>query len=332
MAEHKGVLVFAEAKDGKLSARAAELLGGSRKLADELGQELSATLIGVEGDSLARQTIASGADRVYLVDSPQPQEYPLDYCVAVMEQVTKEAMPRIILLGHTSLGRDLAPRLAFRLGTAAITDCIAVAIEPESKRFLMTKSVYGGNAQATYTSDYDPKIATVRAKAMSPLEPDSSRKGEIIRIKTTVDPATIRTRVVEQVKKEPEGVKLEEAPVVIAGGRGIGGAEGFAQIAELAKLLQGAMGATRAPCDNGWVPNTIQIGLSGKTVTPDLYLAIAISGSSQHLSGCSGAKVIVAINKDAEANVFKAAHYGVVGDWKRVLPAFTQKVKELLAE
>ncbi|MFC2051502.1 electron transfer flavoprotein subunit alpha/FixB family protein [Chloroflexota bacterium] len=331
MGEYKGVMIYAEVIEGKLSAIATELLGCGKKLADDLGQELSAALVGSEVSGFAREVISFGADKVYVVDDPLLKNYQTDSYVAVMEKVVKKAMPQIILLGQTSTGRDLAPRLAFRLGTAATMDCVALAIDPDSKRLSPTKPVYGGNAQATFTYDSELQIATVRAKVMSPLKPDASRKGEVINIEAGLDPAAIRTKVLDKVKEEVEGIKLEDAAVVISGGRGIGGSEGFAQLAELAKLLKGAMGASRPACDSGWIPDTSQVGLTGKIVTPDLYIAIGISGSSQHMAGCSSSKVIVAINKDSEANIFREARYGVVGDWKKVLPAFTEKAKELLA-
>jgi len=331
MSEYKGVMVHGEVIEGKLSGIATELLGCGRKLADELGQESSAVLIGSDVSSLAQEAIAAGADKVYVIDDPLLKDYQTDSYVSVMEKVVKEAMPQIIIMGQTTIGRDLAPRLAFRLGTAATLDCVALAIDADSKRLLPTKPVYGGNAQAIFTSDADPQIATVRAKAMSPLAPDTSRKGEVITVEAGLDPSAIRTKVLEKVKEEVEGIKLEDAAIVISGGRGMGGAEGFQQLQELAKLLKGAVGASRPACDNGWLPDTSQVGLTGKLVTPDFYLAVAISGASQHMAGCSGAKTIVAINKDAEANIFKEARYGVVGDWKKILPAFTQKVKELLA-
>jgi len=210
-------------------------------------------------------------------------------------------------------------------------DCLELAIDPDSKLMLQTKPVYGGNAQAIFTCESYPQMATVRVKAMTPLERDASRQGEVVAIKAELDPSAIRTKVLEKVPEEVEGIKLEDAEVVVSGGRGIGSAEGFKQLEELAKILRGAVGATRPPCDNGWVSDLLQVGLTGKIVAPELYIGVALSGSSQHMSGCSGSKNIVAINKDPEANIFKVAQFGVVGDWKKVLPAFTDKVKELLA-
>lgn len=332
MADYKGVLILAEATQGRLSTISRELLGCGRRLADSLKEELSAVLAGDGVTDLAQEAINAGADRVYIVDSPLLGDYHSDPHIQVMERAVKQVMPRIVLLGQTSIGSDLAPRLAFRLGTAATTDCIQLAIDPGSKQLLQTKPVYGGNAMATFTGEHCPQIATVRAKAYSPLETDTSRQGEVLTIDAGLEAAVLRTRLLERVSQPREGVRLEDATVVIAGGRGIGSAEGFKQLAELASLLNGAIGATRPPCDNGWVPDSAQIGLTGKIIAPDLYLAIAVSGSSQHISGCSGAKNIVAINKDAEANIFKVANFGIIGDWKRVIPAFTAKIKEIMGK
>jgi len=328
----KGVLVFAEVTEGKISSIAAELLGCGRGLAAEMGGDLSAVLVGSNVASLAPSAIAAGADRVFVVDDPLLVDYATDSYVSVLEKVVKQASPGVVLLGQTSIGRDLAPRLAFRLGTAATMDCVALAIDPATKRLMPTKPVYGGNARAIFTYETDPQVATVRAKVMSPMAPDASRKGEVVNVAAGLDPAAIRTKVVQKVKEELKGIKLEEAAVVISGGRGMGGPEGFKDLDELAKVLHGAVGASRPACDSAWIPDTQQVGLTGKVVTPDLYIAVAISGSSQHMAGCSGAKVIVAVNKDPEANIFKEARYGIVGDWKKVLPAFTAKVKELLAQ
>ena len=331
MAEYKGVMIFGETSQGKLASIATELLGGGRKLANDLGQELSAVLVGSGISNLAREAIAFGADRVYVVDDPLLKDYQTDSYVIVMEKVVKQVMPQILILGQTAIGRDLAPRLAFRLNTAASLGCLELAIDPQSKLLLQTKPVYGGNAQAVFVCQSYPQIATVRVKAMTPLERDESRQGEVITIAAGIDPSAIRTKVIDKVAERVEGIRLEDAKVVVSGGRGIGGADGFKQLEELARMLKGAVGATRPPCDNGWMPAGAQIGLTGKIITPDLYIAIALSGSSQHMSGCSGSKTIVAINKDPEANIFREARFGVVGDWKKVIPAFASKLKGLLA-
>ena len=249
----------------------------------------------------------------------------------MLEKVVNQVKPQIIIMGQTDAGRDLAPRLAFRLGTAATMDCVDLAIDPDSKRLLQTKPVYGGNAQAVFTTATDPQMVTIRTKAMAALAPDASRKGEVINLPIEPEASAIKAKIVNRVVEEVAGIKIEDAQVVVAGGRGIGSADGFKQLDELAKLLKGAVGASRPPCDNGWVPDTVQIGLTGKIIAPEVYIAVAISGSSQHMSGCSGSKTIIAINKDKEANIFRQARFGVVGDWKKVLPAFTQKLKELMA-
>ncbi len=332
MAENKGVMVLGETKEGKLASISTELLGGGRKLADDLGEELAAVLVGSGVGNLAQEAVAYGADKVYVVDDPILKDYQTDSYVVVMEKVVGQAMPQVIIMGQTSIGRDLAPRLAFRLNTAAAMGCLELAIDPQSKKLLQTKPVYGGNALAVFTTDSFPQIATVRPKAMAPLAPDQSRKGEVIKVEAGLDPSALKAKVLEKVPEEVEGIKLEDAAVVVSGGRGIGSTEGFQQLEELAKLLRGAVGASRPPCDNGWMPTGAQVGLTGKIVTPDLYIAVALSGSSQHMSGCSGSKTIVAINKDPEANIFREARFGVVGDWKKVVPAFTEKLKELLAK
>ena len=331
MSDNKGVMVHCEVAEGKLTAIATELLGCGRKLADELGEELCAVLTGSGVSGLAQEAIAFGADKVYVVDDPLLKEYETDAYVSVMDKVAKQVTPQVILMGQTNFGRDLAPRLAFRLETAVSLDSVELAIDPDSKLLQQTKPVYGGNARAIFTSESYPQMATVRAKAMTPLARDDSRKGEVINIEAGLDPSAIRTKVLETVVEEVEGIKLEDANIIVTGGRGIGGPEGFKDLEELAKMLKAAVGASRPPCDNGWVPDTMQVGLTGKIVSPDLYIAVALSGSSQHLAGCSGSKNIIAVNKDPEANIFKEASYGVVGDWKKVIPAFTEKVKELLA-
>ncbi len=331
MADNKGVMICGEIIEGKLAPITAELLGGGRDIAGKLGEELSAVLLGSGIGDLAKEAIALGADKVYVVDDPLLKTYTTDAYVAAMEKVVKEISPNILLFGTTPLGRDLAPRLAFRLGTSVSMDCTALDIDPGSKLLLQTRPVYGGNALAVFVCEGSkPQMAAVRAKAMDPKDRDDSRSGEVIPIAAGLDPAAVRTKVVNTVKEEVEGIKLEDADVIVCGGRGVGSAEDFKMLEPLAKLLNAAIGASRPPCDNGWVSPSIQIGLTGKIVGPTLYIAVALSGSSQHMAGCSGAKNIIAINKDAEANIFKEARFGIVGDFKKVIPAFTDKVKELV--
>jgi len=327
----KGVLIYGEIVEGKLAAITAELLGIGRKLADSLGEELSAALLGSGVKSAANDVVAYGADKVYVVDDALLKDYQTEAYVAAMEKVVKQVEPKIILLGQSSVGRDLAPRLAFRLGTAISMDCLDLEIDSTSKLLIQTRPVYGGNARAIFTTEKEPQMATIRNKAMTPAERDDSRKGEVIDVEAGIDASAIKAKFVEKVKEEVTGIKLEDAPVIVSGGRGMGSADAFKQLEELAGMLKGAVGASRPATDNGWVPATAQIGLTGKIVAPDVYIAVALSGSSQHMAGCSGSKNIIAVNKDAEANIFREAQFGVVGDWKVVIPAFTAKVKELLA-
>ncbi|MCL0097098.1 electron transfer flavoprotein subunit alpha/FixB family protein [Dehalococcoidia bacterium] len=332
MVENKGVLIVGELSDGKLASITAELLGIGRKLADDLDEGLSAVFVGNGITDVAGEAITLGADKVYVIDGPLFKDYVTDSYVGALEKLSNDAAPEILLLGQTSMGRDLAPRLAFRLGTAVTLDCVDLVLDPDTKLLQKSKPVYGGNAMAVYVGEEGrPQMATIRPKAMEPLEQDVSRKGEVIPFDPALDESAVRARVVEKVKEEVVGIKLEDADVVICGGRGMGSAEAFEQLNELAKMLNGAVGATRPPCDSGWVPAHVQVGLTGKLVSPTLYIGIALSGSSQHQAGMSGSKNIVAINKDPEANIFGIAHYGVVGDYKKLLPAFLEKCKELLS-
>lgn len=332
MAENKGILVFGEIAEGKLPSITTELLGCGRKLADELNEDLSCLLASDAVGDLSKEAIAFGADKVYVVEDAALKQYEADCYMQVADQVIGQVSPRIILLGNTPMGADLAPHLAFRLQVGLSTDCLELSIDPGTKQLMQTSSVYGGNAQAIFTTEALPQIATTRVKAMSPIERDESRKGEVIPTKVAIDMSKVKIKIVGTIKEEVTGVKLEDAPVIVCGGRGCGGPEPYnTTLKELADVVKGAVGASRPPCDNGWVPEAMHIGLTGKIVAPDIYFAIAISGASQHMSGCSGSKTIIAINKDPEANIFKQAHYGVVGKFEDVVPALTTKLKELLA-
>ena len=325
-----GILVVGEQVGGQLSLTTKELLAVGRKLADDLGEGLALGLLGSDLDGPARDAISYGADKVFAVSDPLLAEYQVDLYLKALDALARHVSPSIMLLGRTDIGREVAPRLAFRLNVGLAQDCLEVRIDPQSRRLLADRPVYGGNAMATVTSVDTPQIAAVRPKVYEPLEEDGSRVGEVIPFDVDLDPSLVKTRVVDVVREESEGIKLEDARIVVAGGRGLGGPEPFQELEELARVIGAGVGASRAAVDSGWVPAAWQIGLTGKTITPDLYITVAISGASQHMAGCSGAKVIVAINKDIEANIFKEARYGVVGDWKKVLVAFTETVRELV--
>jgi len=321
-----GVLVFGEAtEDGRLAPVTGDLLGAAKSL----GGPATCVLLGAGVEGLAQECAALGADKVIVVDDPVLKDYQGDAYVPVGERICKEADPLVVLFGQTMMGRDMAPRLAARMDTAVAMDCVELSLEGE--KLLASRPCYGGNARARYSINGMPQMATLRAKAYDPPERDDSRQAEVVKQSADLSADAIRARVTGRTKEEVEGVRLEDATVVVGGGRGVGGPEGLKPLEELAGLLGGAVGTTRAVCDMGWYPVGTQIGLTGKVVTPDLYIAVALSGASQHMAGISGVKNIVAINKDPEANIFRAARFGVVGDWKEVIPAFTEKVKELTA-
>ncbi|MBI4216817.1 MAG: electron transfer flavoprotein subunit alpha/FixB family protein [Chloroflexi bacterium] len=323
-----GVLVIGEVAQGRLAPITGELLGAGRRLG--VPGPLSVLLVGPDPAPLAAEAAALGAERVYLAQSPALPGYWPELYLAAAEAALAQARPAIVLLGHTNIGRDLAPRLACRLGAGLAADCLELALEPASGLLVATRPVYGGSAQAEVVGRAGQlQMATLRPRAFAALEPDPSRRAEAIPLALSFDPAQAALQVKERVAEAVAGVKLEDAQIIVSGGRGLGGPEAFAQLVELAGLLGGAVGASRPPCDSGWVPAHYQVGLTGKLVAPDLYLAVAISGSSQHLAGCSEAKAIVAINKDPSANIFKVARYGIVGDYKQVLPALIAKVREL---
>ena len=329
MADGTGVLIVGDTTDGQLGSTTGELIAAGQIIAADLDENLSVALLGDTLDDAEREAIAHGAQKVFAVTHPLLAEYQVDLHLSALETLCKETNPRVILIARTNEGRELAPRLAFRLGVGLAQDCLEVSVDSSEKKLLANRPVYGGNAIAVVRCDQTPQIAAIRPKAYEPTETDSSRQGEVVSFPVDLDASMALTQVVETVIEEAEGVKLEDAQIVISGGRGLGGPEPFAHLEELAKIMGGTVGASRAAVDSGWVPSNYQVGLTGKTITPDLYIMVAISGASQHMAGCSGAKVIVAINKDAEANIFKEARYGVVGDWETVLPALTAAVREL---
>ena len=317
-----GVLVIGEALEGAASTGSLEAVAAAR----ELGGPVAAAIVGDGAESAAREAIAHGADSAYIHEGGLGAEA----AAVFAEQAAAASAPSVVLGAKALLDGSVMARAAYRLGAGLLQDCASVALNGEG-RLTATRPVYGGNALATFTANGSPAAASLRARAYEPLERDDSRTGPVVPIEVDAAAHT-RLRVVERVRRAQEGVRLEDARVVVGGGRGLGGPEPFAQLEELARLLQGAVGASRAACDAGWVPPSYQIGLTGRTVAPDLYLAIGISGASQHMAGCTGARDIVAINKDAAANIFKEARFGVVGDWRQVLPAFVDQLHELLSD
>jgi electron transfer flavoprotein alpha subunit len=329
MAENKGILVVGEIEEGKLASISRELLGGARQIADPTKQEVSLLLIGEKGSSLTQEAITLGADKVYLAAHPSFAEFHGEAYTFLISELCKKTQPALCLMGQTDWGREVAPRVAVRLGAGLCMDCLEVKFDPEQKQILQSRPVFGGKAIAVMTSAAGMmQLDTVRPKSMVPLAPDAGRSGQSIPLSLSFDPAQQKARVAKRENLAAEGMKLEEARVIVAGGGGVGGVEGFAMLKELAQGLGGAVGATRVPVDEKWVPLSQEIGQTGKIVSPELYIAVGISGATQHITGILSSKCIVAINKDPDANIFKVANYGVVADYRQVLPTLIEKIKK----
>lgn len=328
---YRGVWVFAEQKDGEVANVVLELLGEGRKLADRLGEKLSAVLPGDGMEAAARKLVSYGADNVYMVDHPSLKRFNDESYADIFTQLIEKYKPEIVLMGATTYGRSLAPRVASRLNTGLTADCTKLEIDPERRLLLQTRPAFGGNLMATIICpDHRPQMATVRPKVMKALDPDLSRIGEIIRPDVVI-PEDTRVKVIDVVTTLCEKVSLTEADIIVSGGRGLGDPKNFALVEELADLLGGAVGASRAVVDAGWIDYSHQVGQTGKTVGPKVYFACGISGAVQHLAGMSSSDTIIAINKDPEAPIFKAATLGIVGDVLEVLPALISEFKKRLA-
>jgi electron transfer flavoprotein alpha subunit len=304
------------------------MMAAASTLARDLGEPVVCGLVGHQLDDVARDAVSYGAARVYTVDEARVEEFQCEFYLEALTHLCRTADPRVILMARTPLGRDIAPRLAARLGVSLASDCLDVSILEGSKSIVATRPVYGGNALAKVRCTQTPQMATIRPKLYTPAAADPQRQGEIVAVPIALDLTLAKTRVVEVIQEETAGVRLEDAKTVVAGGRGLGGPEGFQPLEQLAEALGAGIGASRAAVDSGWVPYSWQIGLTGKTITPDLYITVGISGASQHIAGCSGAKCIVAINKDREANIFRYARYGIVGDWQKILGALIDAAQE----
>lgn len=324
-----GILVFAEAAEGKLFRPGFELLGGARKLAGDLGVPVTACLLGDGVSGIARELIYYGADNVVVCDHPLLNECRADLYLPVIEQICRLEEPGLIMFNGNPTGRQMAPRLAYRLKAAVVTDCIAILSSPGSGELVLHKPVYGGKAIAVMVAG-NVQVVTMRARVMEPLERDGSRKGNIKEIQINVTENITGTRVIDRIVEQVAGIKLEDARIVVSGGRGIGGEEGFRQLEALADVIKGAVGSSRAAVDSGWVSPSRQVGLTGKVVAPDLYIAVGISGASQHLAGMSGSKYVIAINKDPDAPIFNVAKFGLVEDYRKIIPLLTEKMKELM--
>jgi electron transfer flavoprotein alpha subunit len=333
LSEYKDVWVFAEQKQGSVEPVAYELLGKGRELADKLGRKLVAVLLGHKMEAECEKLIHKGADRVILVDAPELEHYLPEPYAKVLRELAVEFKPEIVLSGSTTIGRSLFGRLAVALSTGLTADCTHLDIDDEDHKLIQTRPAWGGNIMATIiTPKTRPQMATVRHKVMKELPADTSRKGEIVRKSFAGELLSSRSTFINYVEDLSQQVKLTEADIIVAGGRGLQKPENFELIKKLAATIEGAVGASRPCVDDGWIPFSHQVGQTGKTVSPKLYIAIGISGSVQHLAGIQSSEVIVAINKDPEAPIFKICDYGIVGDLFEVIPLLTKKLKDAVSK
>lgn len=331
MADHKNILVIGELEKDKLSSTTLELLSGAGELARATGGEVHMLLFG-EASGGIHEGIAKGADKVYIAAAPVFNKYNSDACTSFAAGLCRKEGFALCLLGQSDLGRDLAPRLAARLDAGLCMDCVEVKYDAEKKTFVQTRPAFGGKAMAVHSSpEGRPQVNTVRPKSIAVSGAERKARGEMVVLRDEVDAALIKVNLVEFRKQESTGAKLEDAKIIVAGGGGLGGPEGFTMIKELADLLGGVVGATRVPVDENWVPLSMEIGQTGKIVSPQLYIAIGISGAAQHITGILSSKKIVTINRDPDANMFKISDVGMVADYKAVVPGLIRKLKELNA-
>ncbi len=324
---HRGIWVFAEQRDGRLKSVGYELLAKGRELADTLKTELCAICFGHNIDE-TEQLIAYGADKVYLVDEPTLANNQEDLYTQELVELIHQYRPEIVLAGATSLGRSFIPRVAAILNTGLTADCTGLEIDTERRLLLQTRPTFGGNIMATIICQTRrPQMSTVRPRVFKKGVPDRQRKGQIIKVDFNKEGTTSRTKLLSFVEDLTERVKLEDADIIVSGGRGLGKAENFQLLEELAATMGAAVGSSRPPVDDGWIPYSHQVGQTGKTICPKLYIASGISGAEQHLAGMQTSDVIVAINNDPDAPIFEVATYGIVGDLFQVVPMLIQKLK-----
>ena len=325
---YTGVLVYAEQRSGVVHPVAYELLGKGRELADQLGEELYAVVIGKGVDKGAEELALRGADKVFVYSDPALEGFRDDPYSALLEELVREEKPSIFLIGATAIGRSLGPKVAACLETGLTADCTGLDIDPETRLLLQTRPAYGGNIMATIIcTNNRPQMATVRYKVMKEAERNPSRKGEVI--PKAVDMSRIPDRVrVLDFQPAPEAVSIVDADIVVSGGKGLGESKGFETIRELVQSLGGAVGASRPTVDEGWMEYRHQVGLSGRTVRPKLYMACGISGAVQHLAGMKTSDVIISINKDPDAPIFSVSSLGAIGDLYEVIPLLIQRIKE----
>ncbi len=336
--EYKGVFTFAQQVDHKLEGVAFELIGKGKELANDLGTEVTAVLLGSDIKDLADQLAEYGADHVIVVDDPELKDYRTEPYAQALAGVINEFKPEIFLVGATAIGRDLGPTVSARVATGLTADCTSLEIgnfplnAPEDKQkknqLLMTRPAFGGNTIATIACpDNRPQMATVRPGVMIKLEPKKGAKADIIEYKADLKKNNKYVEILDIVKEVKKTADIMEAKILVSGGRGVGSAENFKLLDDLAEAIGGTVSCSRAVVDNGWKPKDLQVGQTGKTVRPNVYFAIGISGAIQHVAGMEEADIIIAINKDETAPIFDVADYGIVGDLNKIVPALTEAIK-----
>jgi electron transfer flavoprotein alpha subunit len=321
-------MVIAEQRDGDIRKVSYEIVSEGKRLADSLGQAVTAVLLGSGIKDKAAALGHYGADKVQVADDPRLETYTTDAYVSVIAEVVKANDPAIVLLGGSAQGKDLSARLSARLGVGMAQDCTAFSLE--NGNLVALRPIYAGKAYAKVSFvDSWPQMAVARPNVMVMNEPDTSKSPEVVDASFSLDDSAMKTKVVESIRDESGKIDLTEADIIVSGGRGMKGPEGYGILEELANVIGGSVGASRSAVDAGWRPHSDQVGQTGKVVSPNLYIACGISGAIQHLAGMSTSKVIVAINKDAEAPIFQKADYGVVDDLFNIVPAFTEEVKKM---
>ena len=327
IADFKGIWIFAEQRDGKIASVSYELLGAGRKLADELNVDLSAVLFG-SSEHEAHELIPWGADKVYFCNDPIFEKFNDEPYAQLLCNLINSYKPEIVLAGATPIGRSFIPRVAAKVVAGLTADCTSLSIDKDTRNLLQVRPAFGGNIMATILCPHHrPQMATVRPRVMKRGEYREDKKGEIIHVKA--DTISSRTKVINTIKEVSDiAVNLQEVEVIVSGGRGLGNIKGFELLKELAELLGGAIGASRAVVDEGWIPYSHQVGQTGKTVCPKIYIACGISGAVQHLVGMQSSDIIIAINKNPEAPIFNVATYGIVGDLYEIIPLLIKKIKE----
>src|SRR5574337_737742 len=324
-----GILVLATTKGGRLSRDTLELLTGGSRLKEKLAQPVAAAILGTEVGPYVPLLFAHGADQVYRAEHPLLEGSQGDAYTLALHQICERAQPTVVLLPGDVIGRELGPRLAYRLQAAFVGEFIDFDLDQASGRLQFTRSAYGGKAIAVVQPRVNSVVATAKLRTLEPAAQAEGRTGEEIRVDVALDTSQLKTHLINRVQEEATGVSLGDAKVVVSGGRGVHGPEGFKVLEELAQVLRGAVGASRAATDAGWVPPSWQVGQTGRNVSPELYLAFGISGATQHVAGISGSKCIVAVNTDPAAPIFKVAQLGIVEDWKAVATALIQHCREL---